>query len=79
MWSFYPSHYSHVFPFSLSLVEEGGQVLLNGNWSVDPGTLMDEHLSDMTILIAIYIDVYILSFQFFFVLLLVPRNGNSGV
>ena len=39
-----PSHCSHVILFSLSLVEERGQVLSNGNWSVDPGRLMDEQL-----------------------------------
>ena len=30
--------------FFLSLVEERGQVLSNGNLSVDPGGLMEEHL-----------------------------------
>ena len=39
-----PSHCSHVVPFSLSLIEERGPVLSNGNWSVVPGRLVDEHL-----------------------------------
>jgi hypothetical protein len=39
-----PSHCSHVVPFSLSLVEERGQVLPNENGSVDLGSLVDEHL-----------------------------------
>ena len=38
------SYCSHVVPFSLSLFEERGQVLPNGNCSVDPGGLVDEHL-----------------------------------
>ena len=41
---FSPSHCSHVVPFSLSLVEERGQVPPNGNWLVDLGSLVDEHL-----------------------------------
>ena len=41
---FSPSHCSHVVPFSLSLVEERGKVLPNGNWSVDLGSLVDKHL-----------------------------------
>ena len=41
---FSPSHCSHVVPYSLSLVEERGQVLSNGNQSVDPGSLVDKHL-----------------------------------
>ena len=38
------SHCSHVVPFSVSFVKERGQVLPNGNWSVDLGRLVDEHL-----------------------------------
>ena len=37
-----PSHYSRVVPFSLSLVEERGQVL--NIEKVDLGSLVDEHL-----------------------------------
>ena len=45
VWVFSPSHCSHVVCFSLSLVNERGQVLSNGNRSVDPGNLVDEYLS----------------------------------
>ena len=39
---FFSSHYSHVVPFSLSLVEERGLLLSNGNQSVDPGSLVSK-------------------------------------
>ena len=41
---FSPSHCNHVVSFSLSLGAERGQVLSNGNLSVNPGRLVDEHL-----------------------------------
>ena len=41
---FSPSHCSDVIPFSLSPVEERGQMLSKENLSVDPGSLVDENL-----------------------------------
>ena len=39
---FSPSHCSHVVPFLF--VEEKGLLLSNGNRSVDPGSMVYEHL-----------------------------------